>query len=307
MPTACRLVHLTDFHLFQPQEASRRAFLNKRLLSYLSWRFLRGAQNSPRILAQAALFLRSRPWDQVVITGDLTHLGLRREFQCAQRYLAHIGSPARVFVIPGNHDAIVPASVAIFPEIWQAYMASDDSLAGVDGTYPAVRIRNGVALIGLSSACPTRPFSATGRLGQRQCRRLATILAQTGRERLFRVLLVHHPILRGQVKFRKRLEDAAMLRAVLREYGAEMVLHGHTHRYEQGKLNGPAAPIPVLGLPSTSAVRSAPAHKQACLRFFSIQPENGGWQVRRIDHRSTPRGFVRDHATTWRTASNTPG
>jgi 3',5'-cyclic AMP phosphodiesterase CpdA len=305
MPNACRLVHLSDFHLFQPQGASRRAFLNKRLLSYFSWRFLRGAQTSSRTLAQAALFLGTRSWDQVVITGDLTHLGLRREFERVQRYLTQIGLPAHVFIIPGNHDAIVPDAVDTFPEIWQAYMASDDDRAGADGSYPAVRIRNGVALIGLSSACPTRPFSATGRLGPDQCRRLASILAQTGRERRFRVLLVHHPILRGQVKFRKRLEDAAMLRAVLRQYGAELVLHGHTHRHEQGQLAGPRAPIPVLGLPSTSAARSAPAHKQACLRCFTIQPEDSGWQVIRTDHRLTSRGFVRDGETTWRTVPNT--
>jgi 3',5'-cyclic AMP phosphodiesterase CpdA len=307
------LIHLTDFHLFQARGASRRDFLNKRLLSYLSWRLFRGDQNSPRRLDELLDFLPSRAWDQMAITGDLTHLGLPLEFQQARSYLERFGPPDRVFVIPGNHDAMLRAASAKHAEVWGAYMLSDeahrDSPAAGPDRYPAVRIRKGVALIGLSSARPTPPFSAAGRLGSAQCRRLATILEETGRQRLFRVLLVHHPFLAGQVKPRKSLRDAAALRAILRRHGAELVLHGHTHRHSHAHLPGPVEPIPVMGLPSTTAVGMALA-KRACLRIYSIRTENEGWRIQIQDHRASASGFLGavaepDVSPVWHAVPNT--
>jgi 3',5'-cyclic AMP phosphodiesterase CpdA len=313
MRPECNLIHLTDFHLFQARGASLRDFLNKRLLSYLSWRLFRGNKNSPRRLDEVLAFLPSRAWDQMVITGDLTHLGLPLEFQRARSYLARFGPPERVFVIPGNHDAMLRARSATYADLWGAYMASDEAYrnspaAGSD-FYPTVRIRNGIALIGLSSARPTPPFSAAGRLGQAQRRRLVTILAETGRQRLFRVLLVHHPLLAGQVKPRKRMRDAAVLRDILGRYGAELVLHGHTHRHSHACLPGPVEPIPVLGLPSTTAVGTAP-EKRACLRIYSIRTVNDGWRIEIQDHRASANGFMGPMAdlevpAVWHTGPNT--
>src|SRR5580692_10638884 len=48
-----------------------------------------------------------------------------------------------------------------------------------------------VTLIGLSTALPTAPLLATGRLGKRQLARLLEILDQT--HGLFRIALIHHP------------------------------------------------------------------------------------------------------------------
>ncbi len=76
MPQApFNLVHLTDFHLFQARGASWRSFLNKRCLSYLSWRLHRGKINSPQMLSALLEFRPSLASDQVVVTGDLTHMG----------------------------------------------------------------------------------------------------------------------------------------------------------------------------------------------------------------------------------------
>ena len=47
-------------------------------------------------------------------------------------------------------------------------------------TFPFVRVRGEVALIGLSTATPTGPLMASGHLGARQIDALAAILRQTG-------------------------------------------------------------------------------------------------------------------------------
>lgn len=312
MPQAFNLVHLTDFHLFQPRGASWRAFLNKRFLSYLSWRLHRGKKNSPRVLSAIIDFMPTLAWDQVVITGDLTHMGLPREYWQARRYLERIGPPQDVFVIPGNHDALVPPASETFSDVWGTYMDSDNNyrdrpLAGPDG-YPAVRLRKGMALIGLSSARPTRPFSAAGWLGSAQLRRLSSILTATGRQHLFRVLLIHHPFLPGQVAPRKGLRDAAALRDVLGRHGAELVLHGHTHHHSHELFSGPAGAIPVLGLPSTTSNRSA-GDQSACLRVYSILPQASEWRIEVHDYRQSLRGRMRlaeglDGLSLWRMRPN---
>lgn len=312
MPQVFNLVHLTDFHLFQARGASWHDFMNKRLLSYLSWRLRRGKKNAPAVLSAIIDFIPTLDWDQVAITGDLTHMGLPLEYRQAHRFLKRIGPPEAVFVIPGNHDALVPPRAATYQDVWRHYLQSDapyrnGQFSAPDG-YPAVRQRNGVVLIGLSSACPTPPFSAAGRLGKAQCRRLASILEATGRQHLFRVLLVHHPIVVGQISPRKALRDAAMLRSILARYGAELVLHGHNHHHSRAQLPGPRAPVPVLGLPSSTAHHAVPA-TSACLRVFTVRPSGGGWQIEVRDHHVSPHGCVRPVVafgglTTWQTIPN---
>ncbi len=313
MPTLFNLAHLTDFHLFQVQGAPWRSFFNKRCLSYLSWRLHRGKVNSPHVLNRLSDGLSSLALDQVVVTGDLTHMGLDRECQWARQCLMRIGTPDRVFVVPGNHDAMVPSAREAYRDAWRDYMAADRDETGPEPSSgfvprPAVRIRNGVALIGLSSACPTPPFSAAGRLGREQCRRLAAVLDRTGRQGHFRVVLVHHPILPGQVRPRKCLRDATTLRNILGRHGAELVLHGHTHRHSYASLPGPAASIPVVGLPASTA-RDANPEKSACLRTYAILTESGGWRIDVRDYRLSVRGRALAESphpglSGWRTCPN---
>src|SRR5262249_50704818 len=114
-----------------------------------------------------------------------------------------------------------------------------------------------LALIGLSSAVPTAPFMATGRLGSMQIARLAELLDRCEREGLFRVVLIHHPPVSTAQRHFKRLTDGPRFRKILAQYGAEIVLHGHDHVYSVVHLEGPRHPIPAVGVPSASQVPRA--------------------------------------------------
>jgi len=92
-------------------------------------------------------------------------------------------------------------------------------------SFPFVRRRGPVALIGVSSAVPTPPLMATGRLGRTQLDALDRTLAQLSSEQAFRVLLVHHPL--HSDSRAKRLTDSQPLRALLHRHGVALVLHGH--------------------------------------------------------------------------------
>jgi 3',5'-cyclic AMP phosphodiesterase CpdA len=210
--------------------------------------------------------------DHVAVTGDLTHMGLDAEVVEAAAWLTRIGPPERVTLVPGNHDAYGAARDHVVMDAWRPYLDSDASPEGA-APFPSLRVRGPLALVGLSSAVPTPVHLATGRAGAAQLAPLGDLLSDLGARQLCRVVLVHHPPTRRHVSWRRRLEDGPALCAILARAGAELVLHGHTHRAACDTIASARGPIPVLGVPATSsAVRSRPGAYQV----FAIQARAGG-------------------------------
>jgi 3',5'-cyclic AMP phosphodiesterase CpdA len=287
------LIHVSDFHLCRPESASLAAFANKRILSYLSWRLRRRRLHDPVILDALVRAVRDQAADQVVVTGDLTQLALPAECAAAHRSLAAIGSPRDVFLVPGNHDALLSAGWDAHWSPWSDYMRADEPTSPGRTLLPARRLRGPAALIGLSSAVPTRPFSAAGRVGVDALARCSEWLAEAALLSLFRIVLIHHPPVSGMVPVHKRLTDADAFARMVRRHGAELILHGHMHRRSQAYLPGPHKPIPVIGAPSASASSRDPLHR-AGFGVIRIARTQAGWAVTFQDHAYDPehRCFV---------------
>jgi 3',5'-cyclic AMP phosphodiesterase CpdA len=243
--------HISDPHMTTLEGAGGRQLLNKRLLGYLSWRRKRRYQHRRDILTALQHDLQVRPVEQLLVTGDLTHIGLPEEFAQARAWLQQLGDPHQIAVVPGNHDALIKGSWQDTFAHWEDYMASDEP---VTPWFPSLRVRGAVAYIGLSSACPTPPFMATGTVGKAQLERLPRLLQATRKQGLFRVLYLHHSPLAGTEKWRKRLTDATALEALIEAQGAELVLHGHGHRAHYRELETRHGMVPVLSVPSASAM-----------------------------------------------------
>jgi 3',5'-cyclic AMP phosphodiesterase CpdA len=246
--------------------------------------------HDPRVLAALNVDLRAMAPDHTVVTGDLTNLALPIEFDRAIDWLAELGSPEKVSVIPGNHDAYIEVPWNQSFGRLSAYMAQNDrNLKTEETSFPFVRKINRTAIVGVSSAVPTRWFSAAGAIGKAQLERLRAVLHELGEEGFFRSVLIHHPPIDGSARVRKQLRDAAGFRAVIAEAGAELVLHGHNHRFDHGEVETPVGGAPVIGVPSASA---RPKHgcKPAAYHIYVINPTPGGWQihmnVRQFDRRS---------------------
>src|ERR1700744_1714527 len=111
-------------------------------------------------------FSAQRP-DHVAVTGDLVNIGMGAEFQRAALWMETLGDPADVSFVPGNHDAYVRASMPLLATTF-ARWATSDGAPESKATYPYLRVRGEIAIIGLSSAGPPAPVMATGRLGQAQ-------------------------------------------------------------------------------------------------------------------------------------------
>lgn len=284
MNDAFTLAQLSDPHLSSLTGVRVRDLLSKRALGYMSWRLHRRAEHRGEVLAALLRDLRCTRLDHIVVTGDLTHLGLPSEFREARQWLDSLGPPSQVTVVPGNHDAYVTTSWDHTFALWAPYMVSDampfrtatepDSLA----TFPSVRVRGRIAFIGLSTARPSAPFFAVGSVGPEQLRRLEQVLVETGRQQMFRILLLHHPPVAGTVTWRKRLTDSLAFRSVVARHGAELVLHGHAHRTSLGHLETPAGMVPAIGVPSASVIgrsRGRPAQ----YHVYRLLRNADGWEL----------------------------
>jgi 3',5'-cyclic AMP phosphodiesterase CpdA len=133
-------------------------------------------------------------------------------------------------------------------------------------------------VIGVSTAVPMAPLLATGEVGRAQLERLEPQLAELGARGMFRIVLIHHPPLCGTTRARKRLIDAEAFRAVIERAGAELVLHGHTHRSSLMTLDSPRGGIPVIGAPSASASRKVGEH-YARYHVYKIDGEGRSQRV----------------------------
>ncbi len=243
-----RLAHFSDVHLAPLPEPRLLDLASKRLIGYANWRFNRARHMTSGSLDRLLADMRAHDPDHIVVTGDLANIGLREEFAAARSWLARLGSPADVTVIPGNHDAYVPGVHRHYRQLWAPWMSGDDANPDADARFPFLRRRNGIALIGVSSAVASAPFMATGRLGPSQVAKLGKVLEQAGANGLARIVLVHHPPqLMDWRGFTRRLTDAVRLRSVIRQVGAELILHGHDHRAITMTIAGRHGPVPVAG------------------------------------------------------------
>jgi 3',5'-cyclic AMP phosphodiesterase CpdA len=280
--TAFLLAHLSDPHL-PPLPAARLSDLaGKRALGYLNWTRNRRKFHRRDVLDALVSDIQAQAPDHIAVTGDLVNLALEAEFAPARQWLESVGAPDRVTVIPGNHDAYVRATQHRFAETFGKYFVGDKA-SDSGAAFPSLRRRGPLALISVSSAVPTPPLMATGWLGRPQLDALERILAGLSAEQAFRVLLIHHPLQSDSRA--KRLTDSAQLLALLRQYGVELVLHGHDHVHSTIWIDGPNGQIPAVGVPSASAV----AHRRypaAAYNLFSIERYGAAWRCEQ-----TVRGF----------------
>lgn len=279
------LAHLSDLHVALSSLPAAGTLLNKRLFGFVSWLARRRRVYRTEVLSALTADLRRLRPDHVVVTGDLTTLSLPAEFEAAAAQLHEFGAGHSVSVIPGNHDAYIAVPWQTSLALWSEFMTTDGPGAGggavADGAvFPWVRGRSFVGLVGLSSAVPTGLFRAHGRLGPAQLERLESTLATLAEAGSFRVVLLHHSPVDGTTSRRRCLQDAAAFRAVIARAGAELILHGHEHRPHESTVAGPEGPVPVLGVPSASALPDPRRQGEgARYHLINVEPRASGWRV----------------------------
>lgn len=263
------LAHLTDSHIGPLPQVRRRELMSKRLTGYINFKVGRDKIHDMDVLGRLVADLLAHRPDHVAMTGDILNIGLQAEFPQAKAWLETLGPPERVSFAPGNHDAYVRSSLPMLTRTFAPY-ACDDGEMRPEAHFPYIRVRNGVALMGVSTAVPTAPFIASGKLGAPQVRAIAAALRALRERGLPRVVMMHHPPVKATAR---GLTDVRDFEAALREEGAELVLHGHNHRVSVDFLEGRGRPVPVVGAPSASMVRG---RQRAAYLLFTLTPDGAG-------------------------------
>lgn len=278
------LAHFSDPHFARVDHIQASDLLTKRLLGYLRWKLKRQAQHNSEILTILNEDLQRTKPDHIVITGDLTQLGLPVEFATVHEWLKTIGTGETVTIVPGNHDTYIRTEWHETFRHWLEYMVADTEVQQespihcLGDMFPTLRIRDRVALIGINTAHPSSPHLAIGTVGSEQLEKLEKLLKQLSGQSLFRILLIHHPPVKNIVSWRKSLTDSTSLGEILKKYGVELVLFGHSHKRVYKSLDWPSGSIPVIGAPSASSLYSHD-ERRSCYYLYTITPSAAGWKV----------------------------
>lgn len=288
-----KLAHISDVHLGPLPKVPIRDLFSKRITGYVNWQRNRRKHLFGNTLELLIDHIGSQQPDHLAITGDLVNLSTKIEISTVKTWLETLGDPLNISVVPGNHDAYVPGAVGRAMRAWAPYLSGDNEPLARDPHYPYLRRRGPLALIGCSTAIATVPFSANGYFSSRQARETLNLLKKAGDEGLCRVVMIHHPPIRGAIADYKRMIGIRRFAAVMREAGAELVLHGHTHLNTLYHLQGKTKQVPVVGIASAS--QGLGGHKPpASYNLFSISGDAGQWHIER------QRFILDETATTFR-------
>ncbi|MCA9579387.1 MAG: metallophosphoesterase [Polyangiales bacterium] len=249
-----RIAHVSDLHVLSPTGVEwRRVVLNKRITGQVNLMLSRGRVHRRDYLLRV-LEAAGAAADHVVVTGDITNLAHESEYREATRLLTELSRSAEVTVAPGNHDVYLPTlhHHGRFHRHFAPFLKTDLPEIGVElqpGDFPCVKLRGPVAFIALSSAVPRPPFVSAGYLGHEQLVALRRVLSHPEVRSRTPVILVHHPPLDERPRPLQLLDglvDAAALRDVLAEQARGLVLFGHTHLRQQGRLGTRAGALDVV-------------------------------------------------------------
>lgn len=148
--------------------------------------------------------------DIVVVTGDLTDMGFRHEFEAAANLIDRIACNRRV-VLLGNHDA---------------RNVGDEHYAELFGSRSQELGYRECRVLGIDSS---EPDLDTGRVGRERYTWIEEHFAHSTEE--FKVLAMHHHLVPvpGTGRERNIVHDAGDLLRVLANNGVDLVLCGHKH------------------------------------------------------------------------------
>ncbi|MBB3963674.1 metallophosphoesterase family protein [Rhizobium metallidurans] len=287
-----KLAHISDIHLGPLPHLSFRELFSKRITGFVNWHRNRRKHLFGGTLDLLLDDIRERQPDHLAITGDLVNLASGLEIRAAAGWLRELGDPRDYSVVPGNHDAYVPGAYEKSMRAWYHNVCGDLAPAEWQENkhiFPYLRIRGKVAIVGCSTAVATPPFAASGFFGERQARETVNMLRAAGEAGLFRVVMIHHPPIRGATSFHKRMIGIRRFAAVISTGGAELVLHGHTHLNTVHWLRGQTGPVPVVGIASGSQGPGG-SKPPAAYNLFSIDGSPGAWSLKGERFSLSPSG-----------------
>ena len=234
--------------------------------------------------------------DLIVVTGDLTQEGRRKEFEEAKTFLTAL--PGDVMVIPGNHDIPVRNLYARFVQPYARfgrYIGPE-----INPVWRSARMH----LVGANSA---RRAAADinwsfGRLSRKQIAAAANEFSQAPANAI-KGLAVHHPFLKGPGTAGSRTVGRGneMLDACAR-HGLDFTLTGHVHQSSAKTMTIGDRTVVAIQAGTATSIRTRlepPAYNLISINDDRLQVEILTYQNDGFDGH-TSLNFLRDGASGWR-------
>jgi len=221
-----RIIQLSDIHVWR-YSYNPLHLLNKRAVGIASLLAGRAAKFRLERLAAVVARVGDLKADHLLITGDLTTTALTAEFHDARTALGELlVDPAKVTVIPGNHDRYTSGSVRTrqFEKSFGAFAPSE--------VFPWLRmIDPETAILGLD---PTRShLSAKGLMPPDQLARARDLLAARSPRPRRLIVACHYPVAAPPAYAHelaaKRMRNAEDVQAWLAGVGPHLFCCGHVH------------------------------------------------------------------------------
>ncbi|MGF7157446.1 3',5'-cyclic AMP phosphodiesterase CpdA [Bartonella heixiaziensis] len=269
------LAHISDLHLSPLPQPSLYELCGKRFTGYLNWQKNRKSQLATNVLDILMKNLKRKKPDHLVISGDLVNLALDKEFEQAHNWLLNQGQPQNISLTFGNHDAYVRGAFQKACTLFQPWITGDFPQKN-NLSFPYMRIRKNVAIIGASSAIATPPFQASGYFSKRQAQALSQLLNEAAARNLFRVVMIHHPPFHCATSWHKKLWGIKHFLDVVKHHGCELILHGHTHLPTLNTIEGTVGKIPIVGVASASQALDE-KKPPAGFNLFAIEQFDHQW------------------------------
>jgi 3',5'-cyclic AMP phosphodiesterase CpdA len=277
-----RIAHLSDLHCLALDGVRASRFLNKRLTGWANLKLKRASKHRAAYVHAIAREIARENVDHVVVTGDLTNLALEGEFELARDVLQHeLGlEPARVTIVPGNHDAYTAGAVESrrFESFFSPWLESDLPHLQADvgcGRFPIVKLRGPTAIVALSTAVSQPPLVAAGELGGPQMTAFMRILTHPEVTKRMLVLALHHPVVHAWSRMKAKMEglrDAPVLLDAMRRLPRALVLHGHLHRREERTITTYLGKLTQVGATSASLHDELP-DRMAGFNLYDLDAE----------------------------------
>lgn len=235
-----KIGHISDLHWLDLSGARPSDFLNKRLSGGFNLIAGRAKKHAPGAVIDALRALRDQNADHLIVTGDLTNLALPGEFQSVMETIDRYFSADCRTIVPGNHDFYTRES-AKAKRFEQFFCGKNqkDCIFCDNSLWPFAQIRGDVCFIALNSAQPRPWFVAAGRLGQAQCDDLDALLSRPEIASRYKIVLLHHHIvrvLRSPGESLRCLQDRRNLLDICLKHGVNLIAHGHNHDFSQFKI-----------------------------------------------------------------------
>ncbi len=173
--------------------------------------------------------------DYVVITGDITNVASKKEFEIAESFVRKLHSFSGVTIVPGNHDVNIQRMTAFGKNGKLDRYLEHFGDGRKRHQFPFKQIISDICLIGLDSTCFNPFLNSRGAISEGQIDRLNDTLQRSEVRNAFKILVMHHhlkpvPQRNKLVDRFLALSDVDKLLSLAKENNVSLILHGHEHQ-----------------------------------------------------------------------------